>query len=161
MEPSLERILALRPDLVLVATSANAQRSVEVMADAGVPVYVSRADSFAGIFADIEGLGRALELPARADALERVLGACRAAKVTGAGFHTARAAALAAATANGNRRFFRTSEAGFSVTARSADGTGSGYFAGDHFDLARLDAVRMAEQAVDKAVRSRSPKPIE
>jgi predicted Zn-dependent protease len=102
-----------------------------------------------------------LDLTARADALERVLGACRAAKVTGAGFHTARAAALAAATANGNRRFFRTSEAGFSVTARSADGTGSGYFAGDHFDLARLDAPRMAEQAVDKAVRSRSPKPIE
>ena len=29
---------------------------------------------------------------------------------------------------------------GFSITARSADGTGSGYFAGDHFDLARLDA---------------------
>ena len=29
-----------------------------------------------------------------------------------------------------------------SVTARSADGTGSGYYAGDHFDLARLDAGR-------------------
>ena len=33
-----------------------------------------------------------------------------------------------------------SSEADFSVTARSADGTGSGYYAGDHFDLARLDA---------------------
>ena len=47
------------------------------------------------------------------------------------------------------------------MTARSADGTGSGYYAGDHFDLARLDATHIAEQAVDKAVRSREPKPIE
>ena len=39
---------------------------------------------------------------------------------------------------------------GFSVTARSADGTGSGYFAGDHFDLARLDARSIAEQAVEQ-----------
>ncbi len=82
----------------------------------------------------------------------RCSAACRAAKVTGAGFHTARASATAAATANGNRRYFRSSEAGLSVTARSADGTGSGYYAGDHFDLARLDAPRIAEQAVDKAV---------
>jgi predicted Zn-dependent protease len=48
-----------------------------------------------------------------------------------------------------------------SVTARSADGTGSGYYAGDHFDLARLDATRIAEQAVGKAVRSQQPKAIE
>ena len=33
--------------------------------------------------------------------------ACRTAKVNGAGFHTARASATAAATANGNRRYFQ------------------------------------------------------
>jgi predicted Zn-dependent protease len=81
--------------------------------------------------------------------------------VTGAGFHIARAAATAAATANGNRRYFQSSEAGFSLTARSEDGTGSGYFSGDHFDLARLDSKQIADQAVGKAVRSRLPKPIE
>ena len=68
-----------------------------------------------------------------------MLAACRGANVTGAGFHTPRASASAAATANGNRRYFRSSDAGFSITARSEDGTGSGYYAGDHFDLARLD----------------------
>jgi predicted Zn-dependent protease len=102
-----------------------------------------------------------VDLDARAASLQAALTACRSAKVTGAGFHTASASATAAATANGNRRYFRASEAAFSVTARSADGTGSGYFAGDHFDLARLDAARIAEQAVDKAVRSRAPRPIE
>jgi predicted Zn-dependent protease len=47
------------------------------------------------------------------------------------------------------------------MTARSADGTGSGYYAGDHFDLARLDVKRIADEAVGKAVRSQQPKAIE
>ncbi|MGE0361396.1 MAG: TldD/PmbA family protein [Vicinamibacterales bacterium] len=102
-----------------------------------------------------------VNLMARAVALDAALAACRAAKVTGAGFHSARASATAVATANGNRRYARSSEAAFSVTARSADGTGSGYFAGDHFDLGRLDVPAIARQAVDKAVRSQHPKPIE
>jgi predicted Zn-dependent protease len=102
-----------------------------------------------------------VDLAARAKAMQAALAACRAAKVNGAGFHTARAFATAAATANGNRRYFQSSQADFSLTARSADGTGSGYYAGDHFDLARLDAARIAEQAVGKAVRSQQPKAIE
>jgi predicted Zn-dependent protease len=102
-----------------------------------------------------------IDLDARAKVLAAVLDACRAAKVTGAGFHTARASATATATANGNRRFFRSSEAGLSITARSADGTGSGYYAGDHFDVSRLDARKIAEEAVGKAVRSQHPKPID
>lgn len=101
------------------------------------------------------------DLTARAKALDGVLTACRTAKVTGAGFHTARASATGVATANGNRRYFRNSEGGLSITARTPDGTGSGYYAGDHFDLSKLNAQQIAEQAVGKAVRSREPKPIE
>jgi predicted Zn-dependent protease len=93
--------------------------------------------------------------------LATVLDACRSAKVTGAGFHNATASATATATANGNRRYFRTSESNMSVTARSADGTGSGYYAGDHFDLSKLDVKAIAERAVDKAVQSQKPRPIE
>ena len=101
------------------------------------------------------------DLTARARALDGVLTTCRTAKVTGAGFHSARASATAVATANGNRRYFKNSEGGLSVTARTPDGTGSGYFAGDHVDLSRLNAAHIAAQAVGKAVRSREPKPIE
>jgi predicted Zn-dependent protease len=118
------------------------------------PMEYQDARGFAAATADID-------VTARAKALGAVIDACRAAKVTGAGFHTASAVATAAATANGNRRYFRSSDAGFSVTARSDDGTGSGYFAGDHFDAARVDAPSIAKEAVDKAVRSRSPRPIE
>jgi predicted Zn-dependent protease len=118
------------------------------------PLEYPEARGFAAATADVD-------VSARAAALDAVLAACRSAKVIGAGFHNAQASAIAAATANGNRRYFRSSEAGLSVTARSADGTGSGYYSGDHFDLARLDTKNIAEQAVGKAVRSREPKAIE
>jgi predicted Zn-dependent protease len=118
------------------------------------PLTYPESRGFAAATADVD-------VAARAAKLQGVLDACRGVKVTGAGFHSARASAVAAATANGNRRYFRSSEAGLSVTARSADGTGSGYYSGDHFDIARLDTARIAEQAVGKAVRSREPKPIE
>ena len=118
------------------------------------PLDYPEARGFAAATAEID-------VTARAAALDGVLGACRSAKVTGAGFHTARASAIAAATANGNRRYFLSSEAALSVTARSGDGTGSGYYAGDHFDVGRLDTKHIAAEAVDKAVRSREPKAIE
>ena len=102
-----------------------------------------------------------VDLDARATAMQAALAACRSAKVNGAGFHSARASATATATANGNRRYFQSSQADFSLTARTTDGTGSGYYAGDHFDLARLDAGRIADEAVGKAVRSQQPKAIE
>jgi predicted Zn-dependent protease len=145
---ALKRMAA---DAVQIARISPVQR--EYVPTLG-PMTYSEARGFASATAEVD-------VAARAAALQHVLDACRAAKVTGAGFHTARASALAAATANGNRRYFRSSEAALSVTARSGDGTGSGYYAGDHFDLARLDSKRIAEQAVEKAVRSQSPKAIE
>ncbi len=102
-----------------------------------------------------------VDVDARASALLAALDACRRENVTGAGFHIANASARAAATANGNRRYFRTGEGSFSMTARTADGTGSGYYSGDHFDLARLDVPRIATEAVNKAVGSQGPKAIE
>ncbi len=102
-----------------------------------------------------------IDLNARAKTLQGILDTCRAQKITGAGFHTARASANATATANGNRRYFRSTRAELSVTARTPDGTGSGYYSGDHFDLARLNAQHIAQEAVNKAVRSRNPQPIE
>jgi predicted Zn-dependent protease len=102
-----------------------------------------------------------IDLDARAKALAAAIEVCRAAGVTGAGFHNATTSATATATANGNRRYFESTNADFSMTARTPDGTGSGYFSADHFDLARLDAAHVARQAVEKAVQSRNPRPIE
>ena len=118
------------------------------------PLTYPESKGFADATADID-------VAARASALRDVLAACREAGVGGAGVHTATASAVAVATANGNRRYLRSSEGAFSVTARSTDGTGSGYFAGDHFDVRRVDVAAIGRRAVDKAVRSQAPRPIE
>ncbi len=141
----------LAGDAVQIARVSPVQR--EYVPTLGAQEYATDR-GFAASTADVD-------VTARAQALQGILDACRAQKVTGAGFHTARASATATATANGNRRYFRNTRADLSVTARTPDGTGSGYYSGDHFDLGKLDAQRIATEAVTKAVRSRNPRPIE
>jgi predicted Zn-dependent protease len=102
-----------------------------------------------------------LSLPDRAEVLRSVIDACRGRDVAGAGFHEAGGTAVAVATRNGNFRYRRSSHASLALTARTGDGTGSGYFGRDHFDVRRIDHARVAGQAVDKAVRSRGARPIE
>jgi iron complex transport system substrate-binding protein len=60
IDPNLERIVALQPDVVLVATSANAQATVATLERLGLAVWVSRSESLADVLADIEGIGRAV-----------------------------------------------------------------------------------------------------
>jgi predicted Zn-dependent protease len=45
-----------------------------------------------------------------------------------------------------------------SVTARSREGGGSGYFLRNHFDVSKLDTVRIGREAIQKALRSRGPR---
>jgi predicted Zn-dependent protease len=118
------------------------------------PVDYPESGGFSESTADVN-------VDARASALLSALEACRREQVIGAGFHIATASARAVATASGNRQYFRSGIGRFSMTARTTDGTGSGYYAGDHFDLTRLDVRQIAEQAVTKAVRSQAPKAIE
>jgi predicted Zn-dependent protease len=150
-DASADALQALAAEAVQIARVSPVHR--EYLPTLG-PLTYGEDRGFAAATADVD-------VAARASALQTVLNACKAAKVTGAGFHSATGSASAIATANGNRRYFRSTRAGLSITARSADGTGSGYFAGDHFDLARLDTKHIVEQAVGKAVRSQQPKPIE
>jgi predicted Zn-dependent protease len=150
-DPEPDALQRMADDAVRIARVSPVHR--EYVPTLG-PLTYPEAQGFSAATASVD-------VVARAAALQTVLAACRSADVTGAGFHSAQASAVAAATANGNRRYFRSSEAGLSVTARTADGTGSGYYSGDHFDLARLDTARIAQQAVSKAVRSRNPKAIE
>jgi predicted Zn-dependent protease len=98
-----------------------------------------------------------LSLETRGRALAAVLEACRSADVIGAGFHDAQGETIATATSGGNFRYFPSTQADLSVTARAEDGTGSGYFARDHFDVGRLDHTRIVEQAIEKSQRSAAP----
>jgi predicted Zn-dependent protease len=98
---------------------------------------------------------------ARARAIGDILAACEKENVIGAGFHQASEYAGARAARNGSFFYRRSTRVGLSVTARTGDGGGSGYFLRSHFDIARLDTARIAREAIGKALRSRDPRPLE
>ena len=54
----LERILALRPDLIVAWASGNPRAAIEQLERFGIPIYLSEPDDFAGISHDLEQLGR-------------------------------------------------------------------------------------------------------
>lgn len=98
---------------------------------------------------------------ARAASIAGAIAACEKDQVSGAGFHQARGSAGAAATKNGNFRYERRSLVSLSCTARTPDGTGSGYFLRNHFDVSKLDTARISRESVGKALRSRGPRTID
>lgn len=97
----------------------------------------------------------------RAKAIGDIISECEKNRVIGAGFHQARAQAGAFATKNGNFAFEPTTTVSLSMTARTEDGTSSGYFLRNHFDIAKLDTRRIAREAVRKALEGRNARTIE
>jgi predicted Zn-dependent protease len=57
--------------------------------------------------------------------------------------------------------YHRATSANYTLTVRTADGTGSGWAAADSPDWAKVDFRAVSERAIDKARRSRNPSPIE
>ncbi len=102
-----------------------------------------------------------LALEKRAKAIADIIAECEKSKVIGAGFHSAGAEAGAFATKNGNYSFSRSTTVGLSVTARAADGGASGYFNRNHFDIAKLDTMHIAREAIRKALSGSDPKTID
>ncbi|HEX2271834.1 MAG TPA: TldD/PmbA family protein [Pyrinomonadaceae bacterium] len=102
-----------------------------------------------------------ISLTSRAKTINDVIAACEKSKVIGAGFHQARGRVEASATKNGNFIYDRSSLVSLSTTARTPDGTSSGYFLRNHFDVAKLDTARVAQEAIRKALDSRNPRVLE
>src|SRR5262249_36765028 len=98
-----------------------------------------------------------ISVTARAKTINDVIAACEKAKVIGAGFHQARGAAGASATKNGNFIYEQSSLVSLSTTARTVDGTSSGYFLRNHHDVSKLDTARIANEAIRKALEARNP----
>lgn len=102
-----------------------------------------------------------LSLPARAKSIGDILSECEKSKVIGAGFHQARAQSGGSATKNGNFEFERSTIASLSVTARTPDGSASGYFLRSHYDIAKLDVRRIAHEAIRKALEGGNARTID
>jgi predicted Zn-dependent protease len=102
-----------------------------------------------------------ISVAARVKAVNDMIAACEKENVTGAGFHQARGSARAQASKNGNFSYERSSLASVSVTARTQDGGGSGYFLRNHFDVAKLDTERVARESIQKALASREARTLD
>ena len=102
-----------------------------------------------------------LSLTDRAKQIGAILSECEKAGVIGAGFHSASVQAGGSATKNGNFEYERTTGVGLSVTARTPDGTSSGYFLRSHNDIAKLDTTRVAREAIRKALEGKSARVVE
>jgi predicted Zn-dependent protease len=96
-----------------------------------------------------------IDLAARARQISDAIAQSQKAKIVGAGFHEAGLLARATATAHGNFSYERGSLVSLAMTARTPDGAGSGYFARNHYDVARLDTGRVAREAIRRASDSR------
>ncbi len=78
-----------------------------------------------------------------------------------AGYLVTSAGALAIGNSAGMFAYHRSTNANYTLTVRTTDGTGSGWAAADNADWAQLDARRVAETASEKARLSRNPVAIE
>jgi ABC-type Fe3+-hydroxamate transport system substrate-binding protein len=57
LKPSLEKIIALKPDLVMVSTSSQLESFVRSLADAGIPVYVSNPRNLEETLNTLQAIG--------------------------------------------------------------------------------------------------------
>jgi iron complex transport system substrate-binding protein len=55
--PSIERIIALKPDLVIASTSSQLETFVSRLGDLGVPVFVSNPRDLRGVVTSVEAIG--------------------------------------------------------------------------------------------------------
>jgi predicted Zn-dependent protease len=78
-----------------------------------------------------------------------------------AGYLVTTAGALAIGNSAGMFAYHRSTNANYTLTVRTTDGTGSGWAAADNADWAQLDARGVAETASEKARLSRNPVAIE
>ena len=99
-----------------------------------------------------------LDAPARAAAVQACVGALPDKDVAAAGFyeHTATTRALASTT--GVRATHAATSLSLTMTARTADGTGSGWGGIYSHRAGDVDPVLVARTAIDKATRSRAPR---
>jgi predicted Zn-dependent protease len=104
----------------------------------------------------------ALSADERAKAALSALGPARSANdITVAGFLVTTARATAIGNSAGLFAYHRSTDASYSLTARTNDGTGSGWASADENDWSKLDFAGVAKRAIDKARASKNPTALE
>lgn len=97
----------------------------------------------------------------RADLTAASINACRSADLTGAGYLAQATGFSALSNSRGLRGYQPFTSINFSVTARTADGRGSGYGVADFHDARLLHPAEVTTAALKKAALSRDAKALE
>lgn len=97
----------------------------------------------------------------RAGAAAAVARAASARSLISTGYITHATGSRAVMTSKGHFAWDASSEANFTTTVRTPDGTGSGWAGTGFFDWQSLDAAGLAATAIEKAERSRAPRDVE
>jgi predicted Zn-dependent protease len=92
-----------------------------------------------------------------ASAVQPVLKQAQAQNLQASGFISADTSFSVFATSAGLNVYDRQTNVLHTVTARTPDGTGSGWAGTTHYDFSKLDAATMGGVAIDKAIRSQKP----
>jgi predicted Zn-dependent protease len=149
-DASLKRTVGLSERLAKLAPE-----DPELMPELGAQQYAS-VSAFVGRTAE-------LSPEARAHAAQIVIDGeqARANRLAVAGFIEANAGATAVATNAGLFAYHSSTDVSMSTTARTPDGTGSGYAVAGSRDWADVDAAALGRRAAGKALASRNPQSIE
>ncbi len=118
-----------------------AQKYLEIRAWDEATAHAGAAERLPGVRAAVE--------PARREA------------INSSGFAVNEGVVRCVANKAGNFGWFRSTEASFSTTARTADGTGSGWAETESWRWSDIDATAIAARALHKARESAQPKALE
>jgi predicted Zn-dependent protease len=99
-----------------------------------------------------------LDAPGRAAAVKACLAALPGNDITGAGFYEHSTTSRVLASSSGLRGAHAATALSLTMTARTADGTGSGWGGAFSHRVGEVDPGLVAGTAVDKAARSRAPR---
>jgi predicted Zn-dependent protease len=131
------------------ATAQRAPENPEFMPPLGPQTYPAESGFFPGT--------QATSSAKLASAVQPILETAEAKKLQASGFLQVGTSFSSFATSKGLFVYDRGTDVLHTVTARTPDGTGSGWAGTTLDDFSRLDANAMGAVAIDKAVRSRKP----
>ncbi len=69
IKPNLERLIALKPDLVLISTASQLEKITQQLDQLGIPVFVTSPQSVAGVLTSLRKIGELTGASPQAEAL--------------------------------------------------------------------------------------------
>jgi predicted Zn-dependent protease len=136
------------------ALARLAPENPEAMPPLGPQEYTP-SNAYFSSTADVSAAARAMAAKVAIDAAKA------AGDIKVAGFLVAGASANALGNKAGLFAYHRDTSTNYTLTARTTDGTGSGWAGADHRDWTKLDFAAVAERAIQKARLSRNPQAVE